>query len=58
MSAYFICAYAGLSLPVVGAGELSLAIGVLPSLEVTGAFLTLLVVGAAVFTRRVPAAGR
>ncbi len=56
MSTYFICGYAGLSLPVVGAGELSLAIGVLPSLEVTGALLTLVLLVAAVLARRAPLA--
>ena len=52
MSTYFLCGYAGLSLPVVAAGELSRAIGVLPSVEITSAFLTVLLVAAFAFLRR------
>jgi len=52
MSTYFLCAYLGLSLPVVGAGELSLAIGVLPSIEVIGGLLTIVLLAAALLVRR------
>lgn len=52
MSTYFLCGYAGLSLPVLGAGELSRAVGVLPSTEITSAFLTALILVAAYFTVR------
>ena len=56
MSTYFLCGYAGLSLPVVAAGELSRAVGVLPSVEITSAFLSVLLLISLVFTRRESAA--
>ena len=56
MSTYFLCGYAGLSLPVVAAGELSRTVGVLPSVEITSAFLSVLLLISLVFTRRESAA--
>ncbi len=55
MSTYFLCGYAGLSLPIVAAGELSRAIGVLPSVEINSAFLSVLLLVALAFTRRASA---
>ncbi len=53
MSTYFLCGYAGLSIPVVITGELSRALGVLPSMEVIGALLSALLVMAVWFIRRI-----
>ncbi len=52
MSTYFLCGYAGLSLPVIAAGELSRGIGVLPSEGLATVFLSALVVVAFLFVRR------
>ncbi len=52
MSTYFLCGYAGLSLPVVAAGELSRAVGVLPSIEIMGALLSVMLLVAVSFMRR------
>ena len=57
MSTYFLCGYAGLSLPVVAAGELSRAVGVLPSIKITGAFLSALLLVAVSFMLRTSIGG-
>jgi len=52
MSTYFVCGYAGLSLPAVATGELSRSLGVVPSMEVTGIFLSLVLLLAISLARR------
>jgi len=54
MSTYFLCGYAGLSIPVVATGELSRALGVIPSMAVTGILLSGLLLLAISFMRRAP----
>ncbi len=55
MTTYFLCAYAGMIVPVLGAGVLSVTIGLLPSIEATVGVLTLVVLGVVLSARRASA---
>lgn len=54
MSTYFLCAYLGLSMPVLATGALSLDLGVLPSIVVMGVLLTGVLLMALLVARRTP----